>query len=105
MFDGTCIDTYPTSRMEIHVWYCTSVNCRSVSRPLRRALAKLFLSMKFRMKRRIRIGKMRLSILRTRDLSWLAVQVSVDLLVIWEIDGFLVSLESREVNMVKGSEL
>lgn len=35
MLEGTCILTYPTNRMEMHVWYWTSVRPRDCSRPLR----------------------------------------------------------------------
>jgi hypothetical protein len=54
------------------------------------------------MKSSIRIGKMRMSILWTRDLSWFADQVSVGLLVISVIEWVFVSLELGGVDMVKG---
>lgn len=33
MFDGICIDTYPTSKIEMQVWYSTSERPRSASSP------------------------------------------------------------------------
>lgn len=76
IFDGICIATYPTRRMDMHVWYWTSVRFKSSSSPLRRALAKLLRSMKLRMKRIIMTGNIRKSIRRTKAFSSFGSHVS-----------------------------
>jgi hypothetical protein len=76
MFEGIWKAIYSTRRMEMHVWYCTSVRRRPSSNPFKRALVKFLRSMKLRIKRMMRTGKARRSIFQRRARSSAVVQVN-----------------------------
>jgi hypothetical protein len=89
----------------MQVWYWISLSLRAFSKPLRRALAKLLRSMKFRMNRRIRVGKMRMSILRTRAFSCASVQAGRFLSDVVVVKVGFVSLYSIVGSMVSDSQI